>query len=85
MNRRRELHGDAHQPMLNTSYVYSWVSSYEQLVAILPSRQCEAVVDKYETRVAQYGYSLRNLRRVVPTKWLKDYLISLPEDDNAAL
>ena len=87
MSRRREYRGDPKHPMLDKGLLYAWIAEYEAVVAALPADRCAQVVDKYESRVAQYGYSLRNLKRVVPTLRLKDFLLppTSPLDASAML
>ncbi len=55
-------------------YVHAWIDSYESTTAGYRG-VCDAVADKYEQQVQRYGYSLKHLRRVVPTLFLKDYLL----------
>ena len=75
IRQRREYRGsDPKNPVLDPDLVYSWISTYEQEVANNP-RQCMHVQEMYESQVQQYGYSLKNLRRVVPTKFLREFFM----------
>ena len=78
---RREYRGtDPKNPVLDPTLVYSWIATYDAEVA-KNAALCASVQDKYEMRVQQYGYSLKNLRRVVPTKFLREFMLSSLESE----
>jgi hypothetical protein len=75
---RRELRGDASQPVLDKSLVYEWIAEYKEQVRKMPA-VCMRVAERYEDQVAMYGYSLKNLRKVVATPHLAQYMHALVE------
>ena len=53
---------------------FLWVKAFEQY-RMGNMAACNAVLDKYETRVNQYGYSLRNIMLTKPSKTVEPFLI----------
>lgn len=71
---RREFSGDWRNPTISRDSVYSWINTYQSTTTSIPEL-CDAMVARYEDHVARYGYSLRELRRVVPTAFTQRYLL----------
>ena len=72
---RREYRGNKNKVELTQDLVYKWIPTFESMVLSRCNATCERVFDTYESAVGQYGYSLRNLKRVVPTPLLREYLL----------
>ena len=71
---RRQYRGDAKHVAANHTLLYSWISDFEAYQAKHPGL-CAKMIAKYDDAVGKYGYSLRHLRQVVPTLFLKDFLL----------
>ena len=78
---RREFHGDPTKVTFNKERVHKWMAKFESMVMAQCNVTCNAVFDKYETAVNRYGYSLKNMKRVVPTPFLREFMLpaTLPE------
>ena len=72
---RREYRGDRRVATLNRDLIYNWMPTFESMVMAQCNVTCNAVFDKYETAVNRYGYSLKNMKRVVPTPFLREFML----------
>ena len=71
---RRGYHGSRNRVTVNHTLIHSWISDFEAYQLRNPD-ECQRMIDKYDDAVGKYGYSLRHLRQVVPTLFLKDFLL----------
>ena len=74
---RRNFRGNRKLVTIDTSLVYSWVDEFQSRMARSPAT-CSSMIEQYEADVHKYGYSLRELHRVTPTRHLSDYY--MPDD-----
>ena len=73
-DRRRAFRGDRRQPRLDKSFVSSWIADYERESAKAKDA-CVATAERYEQRLAKFGYSLMDVRRVTLTPFMREYLL----------
>ena len=71
---RRDYRGDRNRPTFSKEYVYHWMPTFESKVLAQCNVTCNAVFDTYESAVNRYGYSLRSMRRVAPTPFMREFL-----------
>jgi len=74
--RRRllNLRGDRNAITLDKHMAWTWVKDWSRLVN-MSSPACLAVVDDYESRLYEYGYSLKNFTHVHTPDKLKRWLL----------
>ena len=60
----QEYHGSRTDVRVDAADEFSWVYSYRKLASSVDAGVCKAVIERYEDRVAMFGYSLRNLLNV---------------------
>eukprot|EP00043_Microstomoeca_roanoka_P029745 m.23038 g.23038 ORF g.23038 m.23038 type:complete len:374 (-) comp9413_c0_seq2:160-1281(-) len=69
-----EYHGNKHHVEVNFGHTTSWVKDWTR-IADMSSPLCQSVIDKYETRLNFYGYSLKNLTHFENPKAFHKYLL----------
>ena len=71
---RREFRGDRSDVQIQPELTFSWMKSFEKFTAKIPL-QCEDLYNNYEEHVAEYGYSLRDPMKILPSPILQPYLL----------
>ena len=72
MRQRREFRSSLRDPVISQDQVYEWGNNFLNITANIRAA-CYLMAGKYEERVAKYGYSLRNLRKVEATAYLQEF------------
>lgn len=69
-----EYHGSKHNVEISFGASFRWVTDWKNIVDI-KSPVCKAVEEKYEERLNQFGYSLRNLTHVTEPHAFRAFLL----------
>ena len=67
--------GDRETPAFRPDYGYAWISLYQKHMRYLPKQDCVDLSKIYEARVAKFGYSLVQFKKVSSTPYIADVLL----------
>eukprot|EP00049_Salpingoeca_infusionum_P019552 m.362388 g.362388 ORF g.362388 m.362388 type:complete len:471 (-) comp20435_c0_seq1:207-1619(-) len=71
-----EFHGSRKHVLLKFGQCFGWIKHWEAVVD-MQSNDCKALIHKYEARVNEYGYSLKDLTSITVPTALFDNLLTV--------